>query len=292
MYLYILNGEKEGTRIDLSPGTLIIGRSPDADIILPEDKFISGFHADVNFSKSGTVSITDHNSRNGTFLLGDPVTKPKKVNPGDIFRVGHTFLKLSRRVQERHGDSETSLDTIPEAIVVIDLVGSSNIAQAMGDRIASKVKNTLLFYLNENMKKYPAEFVKNTGDGFLIIFNKIKPAINLAQKFLLDLKGQKTFGGIRVRIGIHYGETSKLPDGDRRGMAVDMAFRVESVKVDDMHQTVLGIKKDMMPRSDRIFVTEVVHNMIANDPALKTRCIGFFDLKGFTGRHKIFEVLI
>ena len=273
-------------------GTYIIGRSPDAEIILTGDKFISGFHADINFSKSGVVSIVDHNSRNGTFLLGDPVTKQKKINPGDIFRVGHTFLKLSRRDQERYGSSEESLEITPEAIVVIDLVGSSNIAQAMGDRIASKVKNTLLFFLNENLKKFPAVYVKNTGDGFLLIINKIKPAINLARHFLADLKGQKSFGGIRVRIGIHYGETSKLPDGDRRGMAVDMAFRVESVKIDDMHQTLLGIKKDMMPRSDRIFITEVVQNMIANDSGIKTRCIGFFDLKGFTGRHKIFEVMI
>ena len=142
------------------------------------------------------------------------------------------------------------------------------------------------------MKKYPAVYVKITGDGFLLIISKIKPAINLAQNFLTDLKGQKSFGGIRVRIGINYGETSKLHDGDRRGMAVDMAFRVESVKIDDMHQTVLGVKKEMMPRSDRIFITEVVQNMIANDPGLKTRCIGFFDLKGFTGRHKIFEVML
>ena len=292
MYLYILNGENEGKRIDLSAGTLIIGRSSDADIVLSNDKYVSGFHADLNCSEEGKIFLVDHNSKNGTFLLGDPVTKPKEVQPGDIFRIGHTFFKLSRRIQERKVDQTAVEATIPEAIIVIDLVGSSNIAQAMGDRIASKVKNTLFLHLNKNLKKYPAEYVKNTGDGFLIIVNKVKPAIMLAKQFLSDLKEQKSFGGIRVRIGINYGETSILPDGDRRGMAVDMAFRVESVKVDDMHQTVLGIKKDEMPRSDRIFITEVVQNMVANDSNIRTRCIGFFDLKGFTGRHKIFEVQI
>jgi hypothetical protein len=75
-------------------------------------------------------------------------------------------------------------------------------------------------------------------------------------------------------------------------MSVDMAFRVESVKIDDMHQTVLGLKKEDMPRSDRIFITEVVYNMISNDRTIKTRCVGFFDLKGFTGRHKLYEILI
>ncbi|MBA7479547.1 hypothetical protein ES707_14981 [subsurface metagenome] len=292
MYLLILNGEDEGNRINLKPGTYVIGRSPDSEIVLPADKYISGSHAELKCLKNGTISLSDKNSRNGTYLLGDPLTKPAKVKPGDIFRVGHTFLKLSRRSEDRLVESEVSPDTTPEAIMVIDLVGSSNIAQAVGDRLASKVKNTLLFHLKENLKKYPAEFVKGTGDGFLITFSKVKPAINLAAGFLSDLKEHQSFGGIRVRIGINYGETFKLPDGDRRGMMVDQAFRVESLKIENMHQTVLGIKKVDMPRSDRIFITEIVHKMIANDPLIKTRCIGYFDLKGFTGRHKIFEVLI
>jgi class 3 adenylate cyclase len=124
----------------------------------------------------------------------------------------------------------------------------------------------------------------------MIILGSAKNAIKLATDFLADLRADESNRGIHVRMGIHYGETSILPDGDRRGLAVDMAFRVESVKVDDMHQTVVGIKKDMLPRIDRIFITEVVHHMIASDSMIKTRCIGFFDLKGFTGRHKIFEI--
>jgi pSer/pThr/pTyr-binding forkhead associated (FHA) protein len=291
MYLFILNGEKEGTQITLSPGTYTIGRSNDSNLVLPDDKYISGLHAELNISDDGAITLEDKNSKNGTFLLGDIVTARTQVKPGDIFRVGHTFLKVSRRTQERFMEADSAMDTTPEAIVVIDLVGSSNIAQLVGDRIASKVKNTLLLCLKNNLKKNPAEFIKNTGDGFMLIFSKVKPAINLATGFLADLTGQKTFGGIRVRIGVNYGETFKLPDGDRRGMAVDMAFRVESVKIEDMHQTVMGIKKDMMPRSDRIFITEIVHKMIANDTQIKTRCIGFFDLKGFTGRHKLFEVI-
>ena len=109
---------------------------------------------------------------------------------------------------------------------------------------------------------------------------------------LNDTKGDGSYKGFHIRIGIHYGETYKLPDGDRRGLAVDMAFRVESVKIGDMHQTVVGIKKDVLPRIDRIFISEVTHNFIASHSTIKTRCIGYFDLKGFTGRHKIFEVLI
>jgi len=292
MYICILNGENEGKRYPIKTGTYSIGRSGDSDIVLPNDKFVSGLHAELKCSEEGDIILSDKNSKNGTYLLGDQVSKPTKVNTGDIIRIGHTFLKLTRRSEDRTSECEGSPDAVPEAIMVIDLVGSSNIAQAVGDRIASKVKNTLLVYLKLNLKKNPAEFVKGTGDGFMLVFSKVKPAVNLALGFLSDLKKNRSFGGIRVRIGINYGETFKLPDGDRRGMAVDMAFRVESVKIEDMHQTVIGIKKEEMPRADRIFITEVVHNMIANDRKIHTRCIGFFDLKGFTGRHKLFEVVV
>ncbi len=105
-----------------------------------------------------------------------------------------------------------------------------------------------------------------------------------------EITGDSSYKGFHVRIGINYGETYKLKDEVRRGSAVDMAFRIESVKIQDMHQTVIGIKKEELPRVDRIFISESVQNLIASKSTVNTRCIGFFELKGFTRRHKIFEV--
>jgi pSer/pThr/pTyr-binding forkhead associated (FHA) protein len=292
MYVYILNGPQEGNRIPLKTGKFTIGRSPESSISLPEDPFVSGTHAELRCERDGKLVLKDHGSRNGTFLLGEAVHEPKELNPGDIFQVGKTFLKVSRRAAERYFIQDEAVEGTPEAILVIDMVGPSRIADAMGDRIAGRVKNALSVKLNESLKKHPADFLKNTGDGFLVIFSNVKQAVKFAMEFLNDLKSHETSRGIHVRMGVHFGETTILPDGDRRGMAVDMAFRVESVKVDDMHQTAVGIKKDMLPRIDRIFITEVVQRMIGSDSQVKTRCIGFFDLKGFTGRHKIFEVMI
>ena len=108
---------------------------------------------------------------------------------------------------------------------------------------------------------------------------------------LRSIAEDTTGNGILLRIGINYGETIVQPDGDRRGAAVDMAFRVEALKTDDMHQTVAGIPKEAMPRTNRIFITEAMHRFVGTNASVRTRCIGFFDLKGFTGRHKIFEVM-
>lgn len=292
MYLFILNGPQEGFRYALTPGTRIIGRSPDSDIPLPDDQFVSGSHAELHMDEHGTLILRDRGSRNGTFLLGEAVSEPREIQPGDIFQTGKTFIKISRRAAERYTIPESEAESTPEAILVIDMVGSSRIAQAMGDRVAGKVKNILLGKLEDTLKNYPAEYMKNTGDGFMIIFGNVKNAVRFATEYFSGLKDDEAGRGIHIRMGLHFGETTKLSDGDRRGMAVDMAFRVESVKLDDMHQTITGIKKDMLPRIDRIFITEVVQRMLGADSTVRTRCIGYFDLKGFTGRHKIYEIQV
>ena len=76
--------------------------------------------------------------------------------------------------------------------------------------------------------RFPSEFSKNTGDGYMIIFTKPLDAVLFSVKLMQDLIGEGQYKGFHIRIGINYGETIKLPDGDRRGMAVDMAFRIES----------------------------------------------------------------
>ncbi|MBT4483674.1 MAG: FHA domain-containing protein [Candidatus Latescibacteria bacterium] len=291
MHLFILNGKDEGRHLKLNAGKYIIGRSKKSDIILTHDQYISGTHAELSYNKSGKLTIKDLGSSNGTYLLGEYIEQETKITPGDIFRVGHTFFKITMRDNERFLDSGSEPSEIPEAIVVIDLVGSSKIAQALGDRVASKVKNVIFDKLHENLTLFPSEFSKNTGDGYMIIFTKPLDAVLFSVKLMQDLIGEGQYKGFHIRIGINYGETIKLPDGDRRGMAVDMAFRIESVKINEMHQTIVGLKKDMMPRVDRVFISEVVYNLIASKSAIKTRIIGFFDLKGFTGRHKIYEVI-
>ncbi len=291
MYLIILNGEQEGKQIELSPGKYVIGRSASSDVVISDDRYISGTHSEIKISDKERVMVSDLGSRNGTWLLGEPVEKPSKVAPGDIIRVGHTFLKISRRSMERFSGQDEVPSESPEAIVVVDIVGSSKIAQALGDRVASKVKNVLSQNLNKNLKEYPAEFLKNTGDGYMIVFSSAMDAVRFSVNLMKDTMGDGSYKGFHIRIGIHYGETYRLPDGDRRGIAVDMAFRVEAVKIGDMHQTVVGIKKDDLPRVDRIFISEVVQKLIPSHSSIQTRCIGFFDLKNFTGRHKIFEVL-
>ena len=68
MFIFILNGTNEGKRIQLRPGKYSMGRSPKTRIILPDDKYISGNHAEITYSKSGKFFLKDLDSQNGTYL--------------------------------------------------------------------------------------------------------------------------------------------------------------------------------------------------------------------------------
>ncbi|MFC1485730.1 FHA domain-containing protein [Candidatus Latescibacterota bacterium] len=292
MYLYILNGEDEGKRIELALGINTIGRSPKNSIVLSGDNYVSATHTEITYSDDDTLTITDKGSRNGTLLFGEPVTSTEPLIPGDIFQIGKTFLKCTRRNQERFFMDTSPGERSPEAVVVVDIVGSSKIAQMMGDSVAGKIKNLLKQGIIKALATYPAAYHKSTGDGFMLIYGTALPAVHFSITLLKDITTDNRKRGLHIRIGINYGETHKLPDNDRRGSSVDMAFRIESVSLQEMHQTTIGIRKEELPRTNRIFITENVQKIIASKPTIKTRCIGFFDLKGFNGRHKIFEVMV
>ena len=128
MYLYILNGKDEGKRIDLSPGSYLIGRSPEADIVLEDDNYVSGIHAELKITENQKLTMTDKGSKNGTFLLGESIKSIVEVKYGNIFRIGRTFFKFTRRSQERFFSESSISESCTEAIVVVDIVGSSKIA--------------------------------------------------------------------------------------------------------------------------------------------------------------------
>jgi len=82
---------EEGKRIELYQRSYSIGRSQETDISLQEDLFVSGKHAEIKINEDDTVILSDTGSKNGTYLLGEEIKKPVKINPGDIFRVAKTF---------------------------------------------------------------------------------------------------------------------------------------------------------------------------------------------------------
>lgn len=93
--LRVISGPKEIKGVTLPlVGTLIIGRSPDSDLVIA-DEFVSSSHARVLTTPDGAV-LEDLSSTNGTLLNGQPARRPLPLASGDVVEVGENRIEVVR----------------------------------------------------------------------------------------------------------------------------------------------------------------------------------------------------
>jgi pSer/pThr/pTyr-binding forkhead associated (FHA) protein len=85
--------EGEVLTIDSAPVTL--GRGGQNSVPLDGDEFASAQHARVEARMDG-VWVEDLGSTNGTFVNGARVTTARRLDAGDVLRVGQTDLRVER----------------------------------------------------------------------------------------------------------------------------------------------------------------------------------------------------
>lgn len=76
---------------------LKIGRDATCDIVLHSDK-VSSLHAEITLLNSGDIMIEDKGSRNGTFIMNQPIKpgKPVSIRRGDAIRFADVELQWSQ----------------------------------------------------------------------------------------------------------------------------------------------------------------------------------------------------
>lgn len=82
----------EGDEWELDSSALTFGRGSQNDVQLERDEYASSNHARIEPRRDG-VWLEDVGSTNGTYLNGIRLTRPKKLAPGDILRIGETELR-------------------------------------------------------------------------------------------------------------------------------------------------------------------------------------------------------
>lgn len=97
-FLQIEQGIEPGRRIDLKPGRAIIGRSSDCDIPL-DVAAVSRHHAAV-VVENGSCFVEDLESRNGTYLNKQPVTKRTEIRTGDLILICDQVLRFDSGLEE------------------------------------------------------------------------------------------------------------------------------------------------------------------------------------------------
>ncbi len=87
----VTTGKERGVEKRVDTGTLSIGSSPDADLVLT-DSTVSQYHAELALLPQG-VRVKDLGSTNGTFV-GDSRIEAAIVLPGAEIRVGRTRIEI------------------------------------------------------------------------------------------------------------------------------------------------------------------------------------------------------
>ena len=90
-YLVIFIGQDCGKRHKLRPGSISIGRSPQADITI-EDDWASRVHCVLDW-KDDIFELEDRDSTNGTYVNTHKI-KHTQVLPGIPIQVGHSLQKI------------------------------------------------------------------------------------------------------------------------------------------------------------------------------------------------------
>jgi hypothetical protein len=83
----------EGRDFELDSAQLTIGRSGQNDIAIRSDEYASARHARFEPRQDG-VWVQDLGSTNGTYLNGARLDRPRRLNEGDVVRVGETDLRF------------------------------------------------------------------------------------------------------------------------------------------------------------------------------------------------------
>ncbi|HEX5652000.1 MAG TPA: adenylate/guanylate cyclase domain-containing protein, partial [Chitinophagaceae bacterium] len=154
------------------------------------------------------------------------------------------------------------------AILFADMTGYTALMQE-NEQLARLKRKRLKEVLEQAISEYRGKILQYYGDGSLSIFNSaidsVSAAIHIQQALQLDPK-------VELRIGIHTGDVI-IEEDTIYGDGVNLASRIESLAV-----------------PGGIFISEKVFDEIKNQDSIKTRELGFFELKNVKQPVRIFAV--
>lgn len=89
----LVQGDAPIRELALERSTLVLGRSPECDLVLPSPS-VSRQHARL-LRRAGVTRVEDLGSTNGTFLNGRRITAPTELGAGDVIGIGGHLLRLA-----------------------------------------------------------------------------------------------------------------------------------------------------------------------------------------------------
>jgi class 3 adenylate cyclase len=196
---------------------------------------------------------------------------PSDIIPVDLAAV-EAFLGRIGDPQLNARSTAPAMDTGLRAVLVTDIVGSTELTTRLGDAAALELVRVHDALVRRALAAHDGREVKHTGDGIMAAFedvaNAVRSAAEIQRRF--SLYNAEACESLRVRIGIHAGEPV-ANHNDLFGATVQLAFRLCSEA-----------------EADGIMVSGIVREL-ADEEASRFVALGEQRLKGFAERTSVFR---
>jgi class 3 adenylate cyclase len=297
--LLVVKGPDAGIVYETESFPFIAGRDEQNELSLEKDSKISRKHAEISLSR-GKIWLRDLGSTNGSFVNNVRINKKTELQNGHTIILGKTFIQFliiqHDQPVPRVDDSNTfSYESkVEESILVVDQHDSSGISDTYGDEVVIRLTETLNKIIIPVLNRHNARFIKGTGDGFLATFKTpvscLKTGLAILERTKKANHRKREPNRLHIRISLHHGKCVVEPNGDRHGKAINIAFRLDSLKYKDMKKAKDAIPRNKFKEMDRIFCSHSFFEHMSKADQKCARCMGMFKLKGIKGYHPIYDV--
>lgn len=142
--------------------------------------------------------------------------------------LGHEHMAISALVEAAQIGFSLGQREGLASIMFTDVVSSSALAAAMGDRLWSRRIARHLADMRRIVEAHSGQFVKSLGDGTMASFTSARQALTAAAEMQTEVAAQDIEPLFRLRIGVHTGDVVQSDD-DFFGTVVNKAARITAI---------------------------------------------------------------
>ncbi len=190
----------------------------------------------------------------------------------------HTSIEaVHRAVESEHPDLRAAAaDDGSVTIMFSDIAGSTARAEELGDERWLELIRSHNAIVREQVQAHGGREVANRGDGFMVAFASPRAAVDCAiaiQKAFAAHTSAQEHEPIEVHIGLHTGHPAQ-DAGNFYGTDVNLAARIA----------------DHVAQAGQIVVSERLREALRRSRSLRFDEGREVELKGLSGKHRVFEV--
>jgi len=215
-------------------------------------------------------------------------TAVRTANSPVNFEVALRRAQQDARFEESTAQEARAAEARMEAILVLEVVGMTDLLVTHGDETFQKFSERIERQLAKLAKEFRARAIERHLDGFLMTFPNVDWAVMTLRSIFNRLSEFNELSEMEVafRGALHYGSTWVDPHSNRVGAAVHKAFRVcAAVGTPDAWGPI-------RPKSKNVVVATEETREALLPYHVKVTPLGTIPLKGFDGVHPIYELAI